>query len=102
MATGIRHAIRNGPLKATLVRSFGFFTFASAYWALLPLAVRGLPGGGAELYGLLLAAIGGGAVVGALALPKIRPQADANPLAAAGPAAVADRQTVQEGKRGAS
>src|SRR3546814_2166583 len=30
MATGIRHAIRSGPLKATLVRSFGFLTFASA------------------------------------------------------------------------
>jgi MFS family permease len=89
MATGIRHASRNGPLKATLVRSFGFFTFASAYWALLPLAVRGLPGGGAELYGVLLAAIGGGAVVGALTLPKIRQKADSNLLAAAGTVAVA-------------
>ena len=89
MLTGIRHASRNGPLKATLVRSFGFFTFASAYWALLPLAARGLPGGGAELYGMLLAAIGGGAVVGALTLPKIRQKTDSNLLAAAGTVAVA-------------
>ena len=84
MATGLRHASRNGALKATLVRSFGFFTFASAYWALLPLVARGLEGGGAEIYGVLLAAIGGGAVAGALALPTIRKRIDANRLVAAG------------------
>lgn len=84
MATGLRHASRNGALKATLVRSFGFFIFASAYWALLPLVARGLEGGGAEIYGVLLAAIGGGAVAGALALPAIRKRIDANRLVAAG------------------
>ncbi|MGQ3296851.1 MFS transporter [Reyranella sp.] len=84
MATGLRHASRNGALKGTLVRSFGFFTFGSAYWALLPLVARGLEGGGAELYGVLLAAIGGGAVAGALALPSIRNRIDANRLVAAG------------------
>ena len=84
MATGLRHASRNGALKATLVRSFGFFIFASAYWALLPLVARGLEGGGAEIYGVLLAAIGGGAVAGALALPPIRKRIDANRLVAAG------------------
>jgi MFS family permease len=84
MLTGLRHATRNGPLKATLVRSFAFFTFASAYWALLPLVARSLPGGGAELYGVLLAAVGGGAVAGALSLPRIRSRVDANLLTAAG------------------
>ncbi len=84
MATGLRHVSRNGALKATLLRSFGFFTFASAYWALLPLVARGLDGGGAEIYGVLLAAIGGGAVAGALALPTIRERIDANRLVAAG------------------
>jgi MFS family permease len=84
MATGLRHASRNGALKATLLRSFGFFTFASAYWALLPLVARGLDSGGAEIYGMLLAAIGGGAVAGALALPGIRTRIDANRLVAAG------------------
>src|SRR5690606_22605622 len=29
MLTGLRHVGHNGPLKATLIRSFGFFTFAS-------------------------------------------------------------------------
>ncbi len=84
MATGLRHASRNSALKATLVRSFGFFTFGSAYWALLPLVARGLEGGGAELYGMLLAAIGGGAVAGALMLPSIRSRIDADRLVAAG------------------
>jgi MFS family permease len=89
MLTGLRHAGHNRPLKATLVRSLGFFTFASAYWALLPLVARSLPGGGAELYGVLLGAVGGGAVAGALALPRIRTRISANALTAGGTVATA-------------
>ncbi|MGE5766874.1 MAG: MFS transporter [Bacteroidota bacterium] len=89
MLTGLRHATHNRPLKATLIRSFAFFTFASAYWALLPLVARNLPGGGAELYGVLLAAVGGGAVAGALLLPRIRSRVDTNVLTAAGTTATA-------------
>lgn len=84
MITGLRHAAYNGPLKATLIRGFGFFVFASAYWSLLPLVARQVPGGGAELYGLLLASIGAGAVVGALLLPRLRMRMDTNRLAAVG------------------
>lgn len=84
MATGLRHARHNLPLKATLIRSFGFFIFASAYWALLPLVARGLDDGGAGIYGVLLAAIGGGAVAGALVLPTIRQRTRANTLVAGG------------------
>jgi predicted MFS family arabinose efflux permease len=84
MATGLRHARRNGALKATLVRSFGFFSFASAFWALMPLVARGLEGGGAQIYGALMAALGAGAVAGALALPTLRSLFEANRLVAAG------------------
>lgn len=84
MLTGLRHVAHNGPLKATLVRSFAFFLFASAYWALLPLVVQGVEGGGAELYGLLLTLIGTGAVAGALTLPKVRAKVDASKMAALG------------------
>ena len=84
MMTGLRHVAHNGPLKATLVRSFSFFIFASAYWALLPLVVRNVEGGGATLYGTLLTLIGSGAVLGALLLPKLRARLDANNMAAAG------------------
>lgn len=89
MLTGLRHATHNRPLKATLMRAFAFFIFASAYWALLPLVARSLPGGGAELYGVLLAAVGGGAVAGALLLPRLRSHVDTNVLTAAGTMATA-------------
>ena len=84
MLTGLRHAIHNAPLKATLVRAASFFVFASAYWALLPLIARNLPGGGPELYGFLLGAVGAGAVTGALALPALRRKSDTNVVAALG------------------
>ena len=61
IATGLRHARHNPPLRATLIRAAGFFIFASAYWALLPLVARNQVAGGPELYGILLGAIGAGA-----------------------------------------
>lgn len=82
MLTGIRHASSNAALKATLLRSLGFFTFSSAYWALMPLVARGLPGGGSEIYGILLGAVGVGAVAGALVLPRIRETVNTNGLTA--------------------
>jgi MFS family permease len=66
---GLRHARHNPHLRATLIRAAGFFIFASAYWALLPLVARDQVAGGPRLYGLLLGAIGVGAVTGALTLP---------------------------------
>lgn len=71
MTTGLRHVRHNPAMKATLVRAFSFFVFASAYWALLPLIAREAEGGGSELYGMLMALIGGGAVLGALLLPRL-------------------------------
>jgi MFS family permease len=70
--TGLRYARYNRSLRATLVRATGFFLFASAYWALLPLVARSQLQGGPGLYGLLLAAIGAGAIGGALLLPRAR------------------------------
>lgn len=69
IVTGIRHARHNRDLRATLVRAVAFFLFASAYWALLPLVARNRLGGGPELYGVLLGAIGAGAIAGAFLLP---------------------------------
>jgi MFS family permease len=70
--TGVRYARNNMHLRATLVRSIGFFLFASAYWALLPLVAREQIAGGAQLYGLLLGTIGASAIGGALALPWLK------------------------------
>lgn len=69
---GIRFARNNKALKRTLLRAAGFFLFASAYWAMLPLIAREVLQGGATLYGVMLAAVGLGAVLGALVLARLR------------------------------
>ena len=84
IATGLRHARYNGPLAATLIRSGGFFVFASAYWALLPLVARSQIAGGPTLYGILLGVIGAAAVGGALALPWLNRRLGPDRLAVAG------------------
>jgi MFS family permease len=81
--TGLRYARYNHRLRATLARSVGFFLFASAYWALLPILARNQVGGGPELYGVLLGAIGAGAVGGAFVLPKLKAKIGPNLLVAA-------------------
>jgi MFS family permease len=68
---GLRYVREAPQLQSVLVRAIVFFLFASATWTLLPLVAR-QTGGGAETYGILLASIGVGAVVGAFTLPRIR------------------------------
>jgi MFS family permease len=72
ISTGLRHARYNPHLRATLIRAAGFFVAASAYWALLPLVARDQIAGGPALYGLLLGAIGAGAVCAAFVLPLLK------------------------------
>jgi MFS family permease len=66
--TGLRHAANNAYLRATLMRALAFFPFASAYWALLPLVARSQMVEGPQLYGILLGALGAGAIGGSFAL----------------------------------
>jgi MFS family permease len=86
---GLRHARYNPYLRTTLMRAAGFFLFASAYWALLPLVARNQLASGPELYGLLLGAIGIGAVVGAFGLPYFKARLGADRLVALGSAVTA-------------
>jgi MFS family permease len=59
-------------LRRLLYRALLFLPAASAMWALLPLvAARNLDFGSAG-YGLLLTAVGAGAVAGALVMPRLR------------------------------
>lgn len=81
---GLRYARASGPLRSTLVRAIAFFLFASAYWALLPLIARQELQGGPTLYGAMLGAVGLGAVIGALFLPKLKAWLGADGLVAAG------------------
>jgi MFS family permease len=73
--------VRNSRVvRRTLLRTALFVAPATAIWALLPLVATtrlGLDAGG---YGLLLAALGTGAVGGALALPRLRRSLDGNRL----------------------
>ena len=81
---GLRYAWNSPALKAVLLRAAAFFVFASAFWAMLPLIAREVLAGGPTLYGLLLAAVGAGAVGGALILPKIKARLGADRTVAAG------------------
>ena len=82
--TGLRYARNNLHLRATLLRAVGFFVFASAYWALLPLVARNQLAAGPEIYGILLGAIGAGAIGAAFALPYAKRRLGADRLVAAG------------------
>jgi MFS family permease len=84
MITGLRHARYNRHLIATLIRAAGFFVFASAYWALLPLVARHQVGGGPSLYGALLGGIGISAVAIAALLPRLKERLGADGLGQAG------------------
>jgi MFS family permease len=59
-------------MKAILARSGVFVIFASAMWALLPIVARTDLGLGSGGYGLLLGAVGVGAVAGTALLPRLR------------------------------
>jgi transmembrane secretion effector/LysR substrate binding domain-containing protein len=71
-------------LRATLIRAAGFFLFASTYWALLPLLARTQIASGPGLYGILLGAIGAGAVCGAFFMPWLRAKVGPDLLVASG------------------
>ncbi|WP_425903458.1 MFS transporter [Agrobacterium radiobacter] len=77
---GLRYTRASKPLHVVLLRAAIFFAFASAVWALLPLVARQLLGGDASFYGILLGAVGAGAIGGALVMPKLRERFDADAL----------------------
>ena len=70
--TGLRHAIYNKHLRATMVRTVAVYPFASAYVALLPLVARSQMTQGPALYGALLGAIAVGAIGGSFALTWLK------------------------------
>lgn len=71
LVSGVRYVLASGDMRRVLVRAAAFFLFASASWALLPLVARESLRGDASLYGVMLGAIGAGAVTGALILPVV-------------------------------
>lgn len=72
MRAGMVFSLRSTPLLATMGRGLAFFTFASAYWALLPLVAKELLHGGPSLFGILLTALGAGAVSGTFLMSSLK------------------------------
>ena len=73
--------VRYAPVvRRILLRSALFLVPASALWALLPLIASQRLGLGADGYGLLLGVLGGGAILGAVALPRLRARMSINAL----------------------
>lgn len=65
MAEGLRFAFHSPQLRAIMIRAFTFTLGGAAAWAVMPLFAAQVLGAGPTVYGLLLAALGIGAVIGA-------------------------------------
>ncbi|MBU6411966.1 MAG: MFS transporter [Planctomycetes bacterium] len=72
LKAGVRYVRYSHPAHAVLVRTASYVLPASALWALMPLLARNELGMTAKGYGVLLGALGAGAVTGAAVLPRIR------------------------------
>ncbi len=72
MRVGLQHVRQSPRMRVIVARVFLFFLQASALLALLPLVARGLHGGGAGFYTLLLASMGAGGITAALLFPRWR------------------------------
>jgi MFS family permease len=73
--------VRHAPVvRRILLRAAFFLVPGSALWALLPLVASRRLGLGSGGYGVLLGAVGAGAVAGALVLPRLRARWSVNRL----------------------
>lgn len=72
MRVGLQFLAQSTRLRAVLVRIGLFFLHATALLALLPLVARSLHGGDAATFTMLLAAMGAGAIMAAMYLPRLR------------------------------
>lgn len=72
MRVGLQYVRQSSRLRALLLRISLFFLHSTALMALLPLVARGLPGGSAGTFTVLLASMGVGAIIAAVLMPQIR------------------------------
>lgn len=82
LRAGGRYVRYSPVMRRLLLRAALFLVPGSALWALLPLVATQSLGQGAGGYGLLLAALGVGAVAGSFALPYLRSRLTINLLTA--------------------
>ena len=72
MRVGLQYVAQSYHLKGVLLRIAIFFFHSTALMALLPLVARGITGGDAGTFTVLLAAMGAGAIASTFALPRLR------------------------------
>jgi predicted MFS family arabinose efflux permease len=89
LRAGVRHAVYNPHLRATLARTVAVFPFGAAFIALLPLVARSQMTSGPMIYGYLLATASVGAAIGSLAQPYVKRWLGPDRFVAAGTLAVA-------------
>lgn len=80
--TGTRFVRHSPRLRAVLARTLAFCAFSSALWALLPVVAHERLGLGSGGYGVLLGAVGIGAVAGAFVLSAARARFSSDTLVA--------------------
>jgi len=72
MRVGVRYSLAEPVVRSGLVRSAAFYGCGSAIWALLPLYVRQVLGLSSASFGVMMGVLGVGAVLGGLAMPRLR------------------------------
>lgn len=72
MISGARYALHSPSVRTVLTRAFLFGLASASSWALAPLVAKDLLHGNAAVFGILLGAMGIGAVLGALFVNDIR------------------------------
>lgn len=80
IAEGLRAAAQSREIRTILARAFLFTLSGAAAWALMPLVSAQMLGRGASTYGLLLGALGMGAVIGAASATWLRQRLSAEAI----------------------
>ncbi len=84
MRLGWQYVRESRGMKSALVRIMAFFVNTTALLALMPLIAKGMQGGGAGTYTLMLSALGLGAVLAAIYLARLRGHWDRDRLTLTG------------------
>ena len=84
MRVGLQHVMQSPRMRDVLMRIFLFFLQSTSLTALLPLVARGSHSGDAGTFTLLLAAMGGGAIVAALSFSRLARARGSRPVRGAG------------------
>jgi MFS family permease len=84
MRVGVQFVRQSPRLLAVLLRVFIFFFHSLALIGLLPLLAKGLHGGDAGTFTLLLASMGAGAIIAVLLLPRLRQAFGRDPIVLGG------------------